>query len=598
MMNKRTKIGEIISVTGNILTVQLSDNVKSNMPVIDGIVYRIGQIGSFVKVPLGYSNLYGIVNQIGAAAIPDSFRESIGDDYSKLGNHQWMNMILVGEQVGQQFERGIYQSPTTGDKVHLVTISDLEVIYGGYHDINSIDIGNISVSESLVAKLNIDKFISRHSAFLGSTGSGKSNAVGVVLNAIANKGFKSSRVLVIDPHGEYNSTLKNKSNVYKIRSSKQNDEIELHIPFWALPFDELMDIFKGNLSDLQREYIKQKIKEKKVESLKINSISIDEELVTVDSPIPFSLNKLWFELDDFERQTFATSRKIDTLVEKTITGNPENLISNIYPAPGAGGASPFLNHQAKGILGFLDLVRTKLKDSTYSFLFQPGDYLPDLNGKVVKDLSHLIHEWLGSQNPITILDLSGIPGSIMTSISGTLLKIVYDSLFWGQELEIGGKKQPLLIVLEEAHNYLKAGEQSISSKTVQTIAKEGRKYGVGLALVTQRPSELDDTVLSQCGTIVALRMNNSKDRSFVSSALQDELQSMMSLLPNLRTGEGIISGEAVKIPTRIQFYKLQDAPRGSDPIASVAWMQDNNSEIKDYEELLNLWRKKITREND
>lgn len=598
MMNNHTEIGEIISVTGNILTVQLSDNVKSNMPVIDGVVYRIGQIGSFVKVPLGYSNLYGIVNQIGAAAIPESFRGSIGEDYSKLGNHQWLNMVLVGEQVGQQFERGIYQSPTTGDKVHLVTIKDLEVIYGGYHEINSIDIGNISVSESLVAKLNIDRLISRHSAFLGSTGSGKSNAVGVVLNAIANKGFKSSRVLVIDPHGEYNSTLKNNSNVYKIRSSPQDGEIELHIPFWALPFDELMDIFKGNLSDTQREYVKQKIREVKVTSLAENNISVEVELVTADSPIPFSLHKLWFELDDFERKTFTSSRNPDTLTTKIKEGDAEKLISNLYPAASAGGGSPFLNHQAKGIQGFLDLVKNKLKDSTYSFLFQPGEYLPDLNGKVEKDLSKLIHEWLGSRNPITILDLSGIPSSIMTSISGTLLKIVYDSLFWGQELKIGGKEQPLLIVLEEAHNYLKAGERSISSKTVQSIAKEGRKYGVGLALVTQRPSELNDTVLSQCGTIIALRMNNSKDRNFVSSALQDELQSMMTLLPNLRTGEGIISGEAVKIPTRIQFYKLEDAPRGTDPKASIAWMKDINPTVKDYEMLLNLWRNKITKEEN
>ena len=128
--------------------------------------------------------MYGIVNQIGAAAIPDSFKELIGDDYSKLGNKQWLNMVLVGEQFGLKFERGVYQSPTTGDKVHLVTIKDLEIIYGGFNDNNSINIGNISVSESLVAKLNVNKLISRHSAILGSTGSGKSNAVGVVLNEI------------------------------------------------------------------------------------------------------------------------------------------------------------------------------------------------------------------------------------------------------------------------------------------------------------------------------------------------------------------------------------------------------------------------------
>jgi DNA helicase HerA-like ATPase len=177
----------------------------------------------------------------------------------------------------------------------------------------------------------------------------------------------------------------------------------------------------------------------------------------------------------------------------------------------------------------------------------------------------------------------------MISTSGTLLKIIYDALFWGQNLSIGGKQQPLLIVLEEAHNYLRSGESSVSSRTVQKIVKEGRKYGVGLALVTQRPSELDETVLSQCGTIIALRMNNSKDRGFVRAAIQDELQTMVDLLPSLRTGEAIISGEGVKIPSRVQFYKLPNAPKSSDPIISERWMDENKATIDDYKQLVSFW---------
>ena len=178
----------------------------------------------------------------------------------------------------------------------------------------------------------------------------------------------------------------------------------------------------------------------------------------------------------------------------------------------------------------------------------------------------------------------------MQTISGTVLKIIFDALFWGQNLSIGGKEQPILIVLEEAHNYLKAGENSISSVTVQNIAKEGRKYGVGLLLVTQRPSELDETVLSQCGTMVALRMNNSKDRGHIKSAIQDELQTMIDLLPSLRTGEGIISGEAVKIPSRIKFYKASNAPKGSDPRPSEKWLLEIKDKEKQYKKLVRLWR--------
>ncbi len=591
MDNRQTEVGEIISVSGNTISVQLFDTIKSNMPVINGIVYRIGQIGSFLKVPLGYANLYGIVTQIGAAAIPERLKiEEENLDFSKWDNRQFLTIALIGEQIGRKFERGVFQSPTTGDKVHLVTIDDLNIIYGGYNETNSIDVGNISISESLNAKIDLNKLVSRHCAILGSTGSGKSNAVGVLLKAIADKGFKSSRILVIDPHGEYNSVLKSQSTVYKIRADIDKGEKELNVPFWALPFNELMSIFSGNLTDQNREYFRTKLVEAKIKAAKANEIQIEEELITQDSPIPFSIKQLWFELDDFERQTFKESRKPESITDKTQVGNAGKLLSNIYPPPAAGGGSPFLNNQAKGILGFLDSIRLKLKDSTYSFLFTPGEYAPDLDGKVHKDLGDLLFEWLGSDKPITILDLSGIPNEIMISVSGTLLKIIYDALFWGQDLPNGGKEQPLLIVLEEAHNYLKAGEKSISSRTVQTIAKEGRKYGVGLALVTQRPSELDETVLSQCGTIIALRMNNAKDRSYIRGAIQDELQTMVDLLPSLRTGEGIVSGEGVKIPSRVQFYKLADAPKGSDPNVSEKWSEDKNITIDTYKQLLENWR--------
>ncbi|MDR2131641.1 MAG: ATP-binding protein, partial [Odoribacteraceae bacterium] len=206
--NKDTLIGQIASVTGNVISVKLLDNIKSTMPIIDGVVYRVGQIGSFLKIPLGYANLYGLVTNIGADAIPESMRDTTAIEYEKIVNAGWISLVLVGEQVGNKFERGITQSPTTGDEVHIVTIQDLNIVYGGWDEASSITIGNISVSESLAAKIDIDKLVTRHCAILGSTGSGKSNTVAVLLEAIAKNDFKSSRILVIDPHGEYNEALK------------------------------------------------------------------------------------------------------------------------------------------------------------------------------------------------------------------------------------------------------------------------------------------------------------------------------------------------------------------------------------------------------
>src|SRR5574344_282421 len=294
MRYEQTEVGEIVSVSGNTITVQLSDSVKSNMPVINGIVYRIGQIGSFLKVPLGYANLFGIVTQIGASAIPERLKIE-EQDFSKLTNRQFLTIALIGEQIGNKFQRGVFQSPTTGDKVHLVTIEDLNIIYGGYDENNSITVGNISISESLNAKIDLNKLVSRHCAILGSTGSGKSNAVGVLLKAIADKDFESSRILIIDPHGEYNSVFKDKSVVYKIRADKAKGEKELYVPFWALPFDELMSIFSGNLTDPNREYFRSEVEKSKKESSKCNNLYVEEELITANSPIPFNINELWFK---------------------------------------------------------------------------------------------------------------------------------------------------------------------------------------------------------------------------------------------------------------------------------------------------------------
>jgi uncharacterized protein len=586
--SKITEIGEIDSISGNSISIKLFDSIKSNMPVIDGVVYRVGQIGSFVRIPLGFANLYGIVTQIGSAAIPEGLKEMYYKDYDSFKNTRWINIVLAGEQVGKKFERGVTQYPTTGDKVHLVTINDLDIIYGGYQEANSITVGNISVSESLDAKIDLDKLISRHCAIVGSTGSGKSNSVSVLLEAIAKRNFPSSRILVIDPHGEYNDALSKYSRV--IETSPKDDKNKLYIPFWALPFNELIKIFSGNLTDANREYIREKVVESKIASAIENKIDVPKESITADAPIPFSIKRLWFELDDFESKTFQADRI--TVSEKLNEGDIETLKSNEYPPAGLGSSPPFLNQKAKGLLGFLDSMRNKLNDSSYSFLFNPGDFTPDVKGKINKDIDSLFFDWLGNSLPITILDLSGIPSEIMSSISGTLLKIIYDGLFWGVNTKVGGKNQPLLIVLEEAHSYLKAGEHSISSRTVQMIAKEGRKYGVGLLLVTQRPSELDETVLSQCGTMIALRMNNSKDRGHIRSAVQDELQSMVDLLPSLRTGEALISGEAVKIPSRVKFFKISNAPKNSDPKASEKWLQTIENTESEYKNLLKSWRNK------
>lgn len=586
MKHNPTHIGQVESVSGNSVTIKMASSYPSNMPIIDGTVYRIGQIGSFLKIPLGYANLYGLVTQAGVMAMPDALLMAYKENPSIVDGHRWLQMILVGEQVGSNFERGVLQSPTSGDQVHLVTNDDLRIVYGGYNTQSSIVIGNQSASEGLEAQLDLDKLVSRHCAILGSTGSGKSNAVSIVIKAIAEKPLPSARVLVIDPHGEYASSLRGKCRVFRVGASAADGEDEFCVPFWALPFKELMAIFPGKLSDQNEDYIRGKVLSLKRASA-IGIGGLRDESISADSPVPFSIDQLWFDLDNFERITF----KADRITPETLvaTGNPATLTSNQYPIAGLGASAPFLNQKAKGILGFLDGMRSRLLDQSYSFLFRPTGYAPDLNGVVPNDLPKLYSTWFGHGFPVLILDLSAIPSEVMQTIAGCILKITYDALYWGQTTLVGGKLQPLLVVLDEAHSYLKAGEESISSRTVQVIAKEGRKYGVGLLLVTQRPSELDETVLSQCGSIIALRMTNSRDKGHVVSAMQDELREMADVLSGLRTGEAIVSGEAVRIPSRIKFFQSNSSTKSSDPIASKLWAKPC-PDVATYEISVRNWR--------
>lgn len=586
MKHNPTNIGQVESVSGNSVTIKMASNYPSNMPIVDGTVYRIGQIGSFLKIPLGYANLYGLITQAGVLAMPEAMLMAYKENPSIADGHRWLRMILVGEQIGSSFERGVLQSPTSGDQVHLVTNEDLRIVYGGYDAQSSIVIGNQSASEGLAAQLDMDKLISRHCAILGSTGSGKSNAVSIVVKAIADKPFPSARILMIDPHGEYASSLSGKCRVFRVGANAGTTENELCVPFWALPFKELMAIFPGKLSDQNEDYIRGAVLVMK-RAWAADIEGLREEAITADSPIPFSIKQLWFDLDNFERMTFRKDR--ETLMDLTEEGSPETLRSNLYPPAAPGGGEPFTNNKGKGILGFLDGMRSRILDQRYQFLFEPEGYCPDLEGQSPSDLPNLYATWFSHGSPISIFDLSAIPSDIMQAISGSILKIIYDALYWGQTTLVGGKQQPLFIVLDEAHAYLKSGDDSISSRTVQAIAKEGRKYGVGMMLVTQRPSELDETVLSQCGSIIALRMTNSRDKGHVSSAMQDELREMADVLSSLRTGEAIISGEAVRIPSRVKFFQADNAVKSSDPVASKLWVNPQ-PDATVYETSVRNWR--------
>jgi hypothetical protein len=578
-----TYIGQVDSAKGSVITIRIKDKLPT-LIMVKGKSYRVGQIGSFVRIPLGYAQLYGVCTIVGSAAAPHA--EEINQQYSQ----RWMSITLFGESVGDFFERGVSQYPTFGDEVHLVTNDDMKIIYNTINNERSITVGNIAAAAGIQGNLDLSLFITRHSTIVGSTGSGKSNLVAVLLEAIATQNYKASRVLVIDPHGEYSSAVGSNGYVFKFNPDESTGELPLYIPYWALPFDELKQISLGEMQPSTEAAIRDIISEKKKTSSKHLETPPPEIAVTADSPIPFSLKQLWFDLDDYERITFEKNNGEEPYAPTT-PGNPDKLIPNTYPRPAMGATAPFKNPRPRNIGKQLDLLKSRLLDSNYSFLFTPGDdFTPAIDGKIKSDLDSLVTSWVGHDRAVTVLDVSGLPSEILSTVVGTLLRIIYDILFWGTGLPVGGRAQPLLIALEEAHLFMPADKETPAHRTIGKIAKEGRKYGVGLCVITQRPTEIDNTALSQCGTMIALRLTNSSDKSKVESTMPDDLGALSGLLPSLRTGEGLVIGEAMPIPSRIQFYQAINKPLGDDPDVAVAWSKDR-PDAKFYKDALNNWRR-------
>ena len=321
------------------------------------------------------------------------------------------------------------------------------------------------------------------------------------------------------------------------------------------------------------------------------------ETITADTPVPFSIRKLWFELEHNQRETYkqANPQDDETRCTPSDPGDAASLRPPIDPAASLGSKAPFLSKSRLPIGKQVDLLHTRLRDSRFDFMFDATDPLhPDLDGKVEADLDALLAEWIGGSEPITVLDVSGLPPDVLGTVVGTMLRLIYDTLFWAMELPVGGREQPLLIVLEEAHRFLPRDGDTPTHRAVSRIAKEGRKYGVGLMVVTQRPSDIDSAVLSQCGTMIALRVTNGADRAAVAGMVPDDLGGLAELLPALRTGEALILGDALQVPSRIRIRKARHKPVGEDPALPGAWRQGTRPDAAGYAKAIKNWREQST----
>lgn len=578
---KNNNIGYVISVNGNHIDVILDNEVSSDIIVYEDSIIRIGQIGGLVKIPIGYTSLIGIITSIN---LNEKIKEEETINYSSFRHAE---VLLLGEISGKSFEKGVTQFPLTKDKVFLLTNEELEIIHLMDRNVYPIKVGQLSSNDSIEIMLDMNKLISRHSIIVGATGTGKSNASTVILKEIAkDKSLNSARIFVIDPHGEYSRVLKDDSKIFKIKSSSEKSLENLFVPYWALDFNSLLELFYNNLNETQLSYLTELILERKVESA-TNKGEPGLQL-TLDTAYPYNLQKLWYELDRKERRTLK-DRQSNT-EDLVSDGDWKSLKSAKFNPPGFGSSAPFIDQASrKGIQSFLDSIRSKMLDPRFDFLFHPDEYTPDENGLVKKDLDDLLFEWFGHDKKITIIDLSNIPSYTHHILVGTILNIVYNSLTF-MESPVNGKDYPMLFVLEEAHTYFSNSDnrKNVAKNIIERISKEGRKYGAGLMMITQRPSEIGDTIISQMGTIMCLRLNNPKDKSYVNGAIDSDMDSITRTISTLRTGEAILIGESVKVPCKVKYY-LENEGFSSDPLVSVEWKK-GKPDKKLYTEMLNVSR--------
>jgi DNA helicase HerA-like ATPase len=467
---------------------------------------------------------------------------------------------------------------------HFATISDFQE--------GLFEIGKHSSSENLSVFLNVHNFILRHSAVLGSTGSGKSNTTAHIIKNILSD-YRGSRIILVDIHGEYKEAFKDKAKIFRINDAQN----PLYVPYWAMSFDELSFFLVGRPDG--QEHPDDKILREAITTLKkenagkLKAGQVDPNFVTADSPIPFDLRKIWYEFNRDLNATYSVSKEDEQTRDKEMLvseGNPQELIPAKFTPYAISIQAPYKSkHQT--MYAYEKKIHSRLKDTRFDFMFKPGDY----SDSTKSDMDKLLRDWIDHEQRLTILDLSGVPFELVDISVGLITRIIFDSMYWGRSEPYTGKNRPLLMVFEEAHSYLPKGESSANvygyaRKAVEKIFKEGRKFGVGAMVVTQRPSEISETILAQVGTFIALRLTNSSDKNTVQSASPNNMTSLIDLLQSLRIGEAIVVGESIVIPSRVRIELVEPKPSSADPKLVEQWQKEFKPDENNYKKVVTALR--------
>lgn len=540
---KNTLIGHLIESTGSDFVAQLISDDEGFVPevTVDDVNIRIGQIGSYLMVRQAGTYVLVIVEGMWQEIDPDG------------GLLRMVRVNPLGEITAKGgFERGVAHFPTTGAELHLVSASTLEVLFSKYSAAN-FKVGTLSSFETVDVFIDPDAFFGRHAAILGQSGSGKSWSVTSFIQSTL-KAMPNAHIIILDLHGEYGSkdwdpNTRPPFPADKVRCIKAS---ELEIPYWLLTYEELIELLIDGddpNASVQIAFLRGTLLELKRET---NS-HLDLGHITVDSPIYFPMDEL------VRRFKYANETTADFGKSKTaLTGKFDQ---------------------------FLVKLQSRLNDTRYDFLLSPKKRTSS------ESLSGLLRDFvgLGDQNAkVTVLDLSSIPFDLHGVVTAQIGRLAFEFNYWNPNC----REFPLFLVAEEAHSYItrdrQAGHQG-ARRSFERIAKAGRKYAVGLCVVSQRPNELSETVLAQCSTFVCLRITNPDDQEYVRALVPDAARGILEALTSLAQGEAIATGEGVPMPVRFRVT-MPDPPPNAQSI-EYAGMWAKGPQDTDVEHIVDCWRR-------
>jgi hypothetical protein len=501
----REALGRVVAVTGAQVTIGLNATAPASG--------ARATVGKFIGVISGNSVIVGMITEI--AERPPHEHDAVCRSTARLD--------LVGEIKGNAsgaatFQRGITEYPMIGEPAMLMSDRELRLIYHGSNT-RPLSVGTLQQDATIPAHVDVEQLVSKHFAVLGTTGVGKSSGVAILLQHVLAE-RPDLRIFLIDPHNEFGRCFGDKAQVLTPRN--------LRLPFWLFNFEETVDAFFGARPGVEEEVeiLSEAIPQAKAAYLQLKGSS-DRSLTKkkdprdtgygVDTPVPYRIEDLITVLD--ERMGKLENRSRTTIYSR--------LLQRIQT---------FRNHPR------------------YGFMFENATVGGDTMADVVSHLFRIP----ANGKPMTIMQLAGFPAEVVDSVVSVLSRMAFDFGLWSDGAS------PLLFVCEEAHRYAPADSKigfGPTRRALSRIAKEGRKYGVFLGLVTQRPAEIDPNIISQCSTLFVMRLSNEHDQALIRSAVSDAAASLLSFIPSLGTGEVFAFGPGVPLPTRMKFRELPVAQR-------------------------------------